>query len=101
MPEVRRAESGLGESRPGSRGIHMQGMRRGTKDVLMRAQDWAERRETHPITPHRLRMRFAVEMRHLRRVIACAGDEIGRYHRIDAREIGGVETQVERTERFL
>jgi hypothetical protein len=36
MPKVRRAESRLGESRAGSRGIHMQGMRRGTKDILMR-----------------------------------------------------------------
>jgi hypothetical protein len=48
MPKVRRAESRLGESRAGSRGIRMQGMRRGTKDILMRAQDWVERHETHP-----------------------------------------------------
>ena len=36
-------------------------------------------------------MRLAVEVRHLRRVVARAGSEIWRNRRIDARDIGGVE----------
>jgi hypothetical protein len=41
-------------------------------------------------------MRLAVEMRHLPRVVAGAGGELGRHRRIDVREITGGELEIER-----
>src|SRR5689334_8299450 len=48
-----------------------------------------------------LPMRLAVEMRHLRGVVAGAGGKLRRYRRIDAREIVGGELEGERVERLL
>src|SRR5580704_4058775 len=45
--------------------------------------------------------RFTVEMGHLRRVVTRSGGEVRRYRRVDAREVGGIEFQGERTKAFI
>src|ERR1700683_4102103 len=42
-----------------------------------------------------VRTRLAVEVGHLRRVVARSGGEARRYRRVDAREVGGIEFQGE------
>ena len=87
----------------GSRGFYLQGVRREASDALigncgLKCQ--ATVTLSYKITS-RLTHALAVEMRHLRRVVAGAGREFGRDCRIDACEIGGGEFEIEGVERLF
>src|SRR5580693_4220716 len=103
MPKVRRAKSCFGESGRGSRGFYLQGVRRETSDALIgNCVRSVKRQSPYPTgSPRASRMRLAVEMRHLRRVVAGAGRELRRDCRIDACEIDGGEFEIEGVERLF